>query len=472
MSETSKISVGNEAESLLVSPVFQAYSGVDIVVDENTMVSAGNSTQGRVLTIENPWGTKAQAKNILATLKARGFQYQPFSANNVILDPAAEIGDGISVKETYSGIYKLTKKFTQLMLSDVVAPQDEELDHEYPFEPKQDRIYKREIAESKAAIRINASAITAEVQRASETEGELRASLTLTASALEAEIIRATEKEGTLSTRISATESSIETEVSRATEAEGQLSSRITQNAESIEAKVSATSTGSSFGWELTASEWKIKSNGNVILRASADGLVIKGKITATSGYIGNGTNGFTITDTAIYNKKNNLEDTEKNGIYIGTDGIALGKGKFKVTSAGAVSASNLTITGGSITIGDGAFRVDKYGNLSANNAKLSGTLNIGGTNISADVLRSGAQSAYSSGGYWSGGAGYGYNYNNATKESGGVYPSFFKASVLSCTTIVISNRSFTVYSLSAEWKTKSFYDRDGNYVVIQYLGH
>jgi hypothetical protein len=45
------------------------------------------------------------------------------------------------------------------------------------------------------------------------------------------------------------------------------------------------------------------------------------------------------------------LADTTNTGFYIGTDGIALGKGVFKVTAAGALTAKSGSI--GKYTITD-----------------------------------------------------------------------------------------------------------------------
>ena len=75
---------------------------------------------------------------------------------------------------------------------------------------------------------------------------------------------------------------------------------------------------------------------------ASAD---IKGKITATSGYIGNGSGGFTISPTSIYNGLSSLNGTA-NGVYIGVDGISCGGGKFKVTKDGKLNAASVNLSG------------------------------------------------------------------------------------------------------------------------------
>lgn len=91
--------------------------------------------------------------------------------------------------------------------------------------------------------------------------------------------------------------------------------------------------------------------NGNGTFKVTEQGALtstsadIKGKITATSGYIGNESSGFSILSTSIYNGLSSLSGTS-DGIYVGTDGISLGGGKFKVTKDGAFNATNATIEG------------------------------------------------------------------------------------------------------------------------------
>lgn len=96
-----------------------------------------------------------------------------------------------------------------------------------------------------------------------------------------------------------------------------------------------------------------------------------------------------------IYNGITGITDTSHNGIYLGTDGIVLGKGKFIVTNAGAVTAKDIAITGGSITITKTVngttiipFSVDSNGNLTS----ISGT--IGGWTIAENRLSSGSTNA------------------------------------------------------------------------------
>ena len=65
------------------------------------------------------------------------------------------------------------------------------------------------------------------------------------------------------------------------------------------------------------------------------------GTLQAPGGNIG----GFTIGTSSIYKTKTSY-NSSTDGVYIGTDGIGLGKGTFYVTAAGALYATSANITG------------------------------------------------------------------------------------------------------------------------------
>lgn len=79
--------------------------------------------------------------------------------------------------------------------------------------------------------------------------------------------------------------------------------------------------------------------------RWNVDGLTVgshfavdmSGNITASGGTIG----GFTIGASSLRNGMTSRDDTGNNGVWVGTNGIALGAGKFKVTSAGALTSTS-----------------------------------------------------------------------------------------------------------------------------------
>ena len=88
----------------------------------------------------------------------------------------------------------------------------------------------------------------------------------------------------------------------------------------------------------IKSDNFNVDSNGNMV----ASNGTFSGKITSTSGKIG----GFTIGSSSLYNGMTSYSDTSNNGVYVGTNGIALGKGAFKVSSSGTLTATNATISG------------------------------------------------------------------------------------------------------------------------------
>lgn len=359
LSNFANVPLGKQVKEMDISPQFDAYSGVEIIIDTETSVFAGNRS-GRVLQIKNAWGTQAQAQNILNSLTRTGFQYQPYTASGAILNPAAEIGDGVTINGIYSGLYRISRRYGSLADADIEAPQDEEINHEYPYEPKEDREITRKFSAIESEFRIQSNEIAAKV---SETGGN-----------------------------------------------------------------------DSSVGWSLTSTAWTVKANGQEVFRINSSGASVTGVIRATSGVIG----GFTIGAHNLWNTIDNIDNAAAlpYGVYIGTDGIRLGAN----------------------------FKVDSGGNISAVNANLSGTLTIGGSTITAVQLRSGAYSAFTNGSYWSTGAGYANNYNNATKSGTSSYPSYFTAgyiiarsrldaSAINCSSGLTVSGRFYFGGYSAAWR-------------------
>lgn len=218
----------------------------------------------------------------------------------------------------------------------------------------------------------------------------------------------------------------------------GDVKAEFAIQATQIAAKVSQVGgTNSSFGWTLTSTAHTWYSGNTQVMKVNSSGLEVKGKITATSGYIGNGSQGFEITSTAIRNGMTSLTDTTHNGIYIGTNGIALGKGKFKVDTSGNITASGIRLQGtltflnaDGTTAGTMSAADLRQGALRANN---------GYSNWNS------AYTSTSAGGYCYGGAGGGYSWNNA--KVGNEWADYFKARTLQCTNMTIAGSSVGKYT-------------------------
>lgn len=154
--------VGQNARSFNVSPEFEGYSKVVIVVTDGLEYSAGTDT-GRTLSLTCPWGTQAMANNILKDIK--GYKYHPYNATGAFLDPSAEIGDGVTVSGVYSGIYSMDVTFGGDCRADISAPMEEEIDHEYPYVPKQERTVTRMINRFSSEFKVQADQISAKVSK-------------------------------------------------------------------------------------------------------------------------------------------------------------------------------------------------------------------------------------------------------------------------------------------------------------------
>ncbi len=294
--------IGKRARTLEAPPQFDGYSKVVIQVNDELEYVAGSDT-GRTLTFVNPWGTQQMADDLLSSIL--GYAYQPYTADGAILDPAAELGDGVTIKDVYSGIFSQKTDFTALCPADISAPSEEEIDHEYPYKSPQERKVTRKLYSLTAELKIQAGLISAEVEQRESDVKSLVSSLEI--------------------------------------------------QAKEISAKVSSTGgTASSFGWTLTDSDWTIRANNATILRASKSGLEVTGTVIANGGKIG----GLDIKANAISYNNMTWGGTNTNGMYIGPSGIQLGK-NFKVDASGNLSAVSGTFSGtvkaGKIEYGDEA---------------------------------------------------------------------------------------------------------------------
>mgnify|MGYP000581563517 CR=1 FL=1 len=130
--------------------------------------------------------------------------------------------------------------------------------------------------------------------------------------------------------------------------------------------------------------------NGNLTLVGTiyASAGEFTGKITATSGYIGQPSQGWTISSSAIYNGKPSYSSSTQ-GIYIGTDGISLGttSNYIRASKSGYLYANNVNISG-HIVANSG-----EIGGCEIENGTLKvGNANI--TNLNASKITSGTMSA------------------------------------------------------------------------------
>lgn len=159
--------VRNRVKRLDVSQKFEQYTKVVINIDDKTRVVAGEDG-GRVFEIDNPFGTQALANTILQKLSQ--YRYQPYEASGAMVDPAAELGDGVGLSRVYGGLYKQRLSFTHAMVSDICADQDEEINHEFQFKSATERKFQRELKGVEATLSIQSGLIAAKVNNTNDNE--------------------------------------------------------------------------------------------------------------------------------------------------------------------------------------------------------------------------------------------------------------------------------------------------------------
>ena len=160
------VNVLNNATALDTAPAFSPFTGVKLWCDDTNFVFSGDDT-GRVLEADLPWATQEIADSVLASIV--GFQYQPFSAQNALLDPAAELGDGVSVGGVYSVLATCDTNFGAMCASNISAPADEEIDHEYHYTSPEKRMERR-VSKMTSELRVMSDSISGIVE---DVEGNL-----------------------------------------------------------------------------------------------------------------------------------------------------------------------------------------------------------------------------------------------------------------------------------------------------------
>lgn len=149
-----RIYLQRAARDIKESPEYLPYSKVRIIVgeDENgaQLIYEAGDDSFRTLEITNPYGTQAIANSILA--KIQGYSYKPYTADGAIINPAAELGDAVNVGEVYSFISSMDTTFSPIMSATISAPEDSNIDHEYPYESSESKEIARKINGAKASF--------------------------------------------------------------------------------------------------------------------------------------------------------------------------------------------------------------------------------------------------------------------------------------------------------------------------------
>nr|DAD70440.1 MAG TPA: hypothetical protein [Siphoviridae sp. ctnhN1] len=95
-----------------------------------------------------PHATQPMVNALLQTMK--GYQYQAYEAGAANIDPAAELGDGVTVGGIYSPMSKLSDDGRGY--AGISSPGEAEMEDEYPSEGYISQEFNRKIAETRSTI--------------------------------------------------------------------------------------------------------------------------------------------------------------------------------------------------------------------------------------------------------------------------------------------------------------------------------
>ena len=177
-----KVYLGRNMAQLDTSPALDPVSKVVLLVDDENAYTAGNDT-GRTVELTCPYGTQAMANSILASLRA--YAYTPLQAQDALLDPAAELGDGLTAGGVYTVLGQMDLEWDALMASDSGAPGQAEQESEYQYRSPVIAELNYQIAETRSTITKTAEEIRLEVEN--ELEG-LSSSFTVQLDSIKAEV--------------------------------------------------------------------------------------------------------------------------------------------------------------------------------------------------------------------------------------------------------------------------------------------
>ena len=154
-----KYYVGRDVTSFSDKGKYKPISRVTLLVDDENSLTAGDDT-GMEVIASCPHATQPMVNALLQAMK--GYQYQAYEAGAANIDPAAELGDGVTVGGIYSPLSKLSDDGRGY--AGISSPGELEMEDEYPSGGYITQEFNRKIAETKATITKTSKEINLKVE--------------------------------------------------------------------------------------------------------------------------------------------------------------------------------------------------------------------------------------------------------------------------------------------------------------------
>lgn len=154
-----KYYVGKDVTSFSDKGKYKPISRVTLLVDDENSLTAGDDT-GMEVVASCPHATQPMVNALLQTMK--GYQYQAYEAGAANIDPAAELGDGVTVGGIYSPLSKLSDDGRGY--AGISSPGELEMEDEYPSGGYITQEFNRKIAETRSLITKTSEEINLKVE--------------------------------------------------------------------------------------------------------------------------------------------------------------------------------------------------------------------------------------------------------------------------------------------------------------------
>ena len=259
-----KYYVGGDITSFSDNGKYKPISRVTLLVDDENSLTAGDDT-GMEVIASCPHATQPMVSALLQTMK--GYQYQAYEAGAANIDPAAELGDGVTVGGIYSPLSKLSDDGRGY--AGISSPGEAEMEDEYPAEGYITQEFNRKIAETRSTITKTSEEIMLKVEGV---DGRVT-SLSTSINGIEANI---SSLDGSI-TNIKVDINNLRTTVSGKIDG-STAQSMIDQSIDKITLRVSSSNGGTTF--EILSNGVVVDSTGSIDLHV--DAVNIDGTLTAS----------------------------------------------------------------------------------------------------------------------------------------------------------------------------------------------
>lgn len=166
--------LGQSAATLSPGLTTAPISGVALLNESGEVMGQAGDDTGRMLEALEPDGTDAMAASILSAVS--GYVYQPYEASDALLNPAAELGDLVSIGGITSVLARVDESHGPLWSADISAPTTDEIEDEYPYLTQSQRV-QRAVSATRSLITKTAEEIGLRVEGLEDDYTELKVTL-------------------------------------------------------------------------------------------------------------------------------------------------------------------------------------------------------------------------------------------------------------------------------------------------------